>query len=65
MIIIEIKDGETLDKALRKYKKKFEKLGILKETRKRMYFTPPSVERREVIKKANRRQRFFTDQDAL
>jgi small subunit ribosomal protein S21 len=65
MIIIEIKDGETLDKALRKYKKKFEKLGILKETRRRMYFTPPSVERREVVKKANRRQKYTTEQDAI
>lgn len=55
MIIVEIRDGETLDKALRRYKKKFERLGILKEVRSRMYYTPPSISKREVVKRAIRR----------
>ena len=63
MIIVEVKDGEQVDKAIRRYKKKFEKLGILKETRKRMYFTPPSVARRENIKKATRRQKYINDHE--
>jgi len=63
MIIVEIKDGENLDRALRKYKRKFERLGILKEKRRRMYFTPPSVERREEVKKAQRRQKYIDDND--
>lgn len=59
MLIIEIKDGEQLDKALRRYKKKFEKVGILKETRRRMTFSKPSAVNKEVKKKAVSRQRYY------
>lgn len=62
MIIIEVKDSESLDKALKRYKKKFERLGILKEVRKRSSFTKPSVERRDEIKKAVRREQFLKSQ---
>jgi small subunit ribosomal protein S21 len=63
MIIVEVKEGENLEKALRRYKKKFERLGVLKEVRRRMYFTPPSVEKREIHKKAVRRQQYMTDNE--
>lgn len=63
MIIVEVKEGENLEKALRRYKKKFERLGVLKEVRRRMYFTPPSVEKREILKKAIRRQQYMTDNE--
>jgi len=63
MIIVPIKDGETLDKALRKYKKKFERTGVLKEIRRRAFFTKPSIERREELKKAIRRQNVFADEN--
>jgi len=59
MIIIDVKESETLDKALKRYKKKFEKIGILKEVRKRSAYIKPSVERREVIKKAIRREKYL------
>jgi small subunit ribosomal protein S21 len=58
MIIIEVqgsKDG--LEKALKKFKRKFDKIGITKELRRRKEFTKPSVERRNEIKKAKWRQR--------
>jgi small subunit ribosomal protein S21 len=64
MIIIEVKEGETLDRALRRFKKKFERLGVMKKVRSRMYFTPPSVERREVRKKAERRQQYLNGQES-
>lgn len=63
MIIVEVKDGESIEKALRRYKKKFERLGILKQVRRRMYFTPPSVARRLEIKKAIRRQDYIEAHD--
>jgi len=63
MIIIEVKDGEALDKALRRFKKKFEKTGILKEVRRRSAFNKPSVERREVIKRAVRRDAFLRNHE--
>ena len=56
MLIIDVKDSDSLDKALKKYKKKFEKAGTLKELRRRQAFTKPSVRRRNEIIKAVYRQ---------
>jgi small subunit ribosomal protein S21 len=51
MIIVPVKEGESIDKALKKYKRKFEKTGTVKELRERQKFTKPSVKRRfEVLK---------------
>lgn len=52
MLIIDIKENENIDKALKRFKKKFEKTGVLKELRKRQAFEKPSVVRRETVKKA-------------
>jgi small subunit ribosomal protein S21 len=52
MIIVPIKENETIDKALKKYKKKFEKTGTVKQLRARQAFEKPSVARRTEIKKA-------------
>ncbi len=45
MLIIDSKDCENIDKALKKYKKKFEKAKVLVQLR-RQSFTKPSVRRR-------------------
>jgi small subunit ribosomal protein S21 len=47
MIIVPVKDGESIEKSLKKFKKKFEKTGVVKELRERQKFTKPSVVRRE------------------
>ncbi|MDX2189982.1 MAG: 30S ribosomal protein S21 [Bacteroidota bacterium] len=52
MLYIDIKENENIDKALKRFKKKFEKTGVLKELRKRQAFEKPSITRREEIKKA-------------
>jgi small subunit ribosomal protein S21 len=52
MLIIEVKDGESIDRALKKYKRKFEKSGLLKELRRRKHFTKPSILRRTEVLKA-------------
>ena len=55
MIIVNIKENESIDKALKRFKKKFEKTGVLKELRARTSFEKPSVARRtEIIKAAYR-----------
>lgn len=55
MIIINVKENESIDKALKRFKKKFERTGVLKELRSRSYFEKPSVARRsEVIRAAYR-----------
>lgn len=52
MLIIPVKEGESIDKALKKYKKKFEKVGTIKELRERQAFTKPSINKRQGIIKA-------------
>jgi len=52
MIIVPVKEGENIERALKKFKRKFEKTGIIKELRSRQEFTKPSVRRREQVKKA-------------
>lgn len=52
MLIIDSKDCENIDKALKKYKKKFEKSKVLLQLRERQSFTKPSVKRRGEILKA-------------
>jgi small subunit ribosomal protein S21 len=52
MIIVPVKEGENIERALKKFKRKFEKTGIIKELRDRQEFTKPSVKRREAIKRA-------------
>ena len=38
MIIMPIKEGENIERALKKFKRKYEKTGVLKELRRRQYF---------------------------
>lgn len=57
MLIVQIKEGDTIEKALKKYKKKFEKTGVVKQLRNRKQFTKPSVRRREEIIKAVYKQK--------
>lgn len=52
MIIVPIKEGENIDRALKKLKRKFEKTGVVKELRHRQKFTKPSVIDREQRLKA-------------
>ncbi len=52
MLIIDSKDCENIDKALKKYKKKFEKSKILMQLRDRQSFTKPSIKRRQQVLKA-------------
>ena len=52
MIIVPIKEGENIDRALKKLKRKFEKTGVVKELRERQKFTKPSIKHREAVNKA-------------
>ncbi len=55
MVGIVIQDHEPIDRALRRFKKKYERSGVLKEFKKRAYFTKPSVKKRMKKVKAVRR----------
>lgn len=52
MLIIPLKEGENIERALKKYKKKFERTGMLKDLRARQHFTKPSVVNRQMKLKA-------------
>jgi small subunit ribosomal protein S21 len=57
MLIVNVKENESIDKALKRFKKKFEKTGVLKELRSRTSFEKPSVTRRtQIIRAAYREQ---------
>ena len=47
MIVVPVKEGESIEKALKKFKRKFEKTGVVKELRKRQAFNKPSEVARE------------------
>lgn len=52
MIVVPIKEGENIERALKKFKRKFEKTGIMRELRSRQAYTKGSVIRREKMAKA-------------
>jgi len=56
MLIIDSKDCENIDKALKKYKKKFEKSKVLLQLRERQAFIKPSIRKRGQVLKAIYRQ---------
>lgn len=53
MLIIPVKDGENIDRALKRYKRKFDRTGTMRQLRGRQQFTKPSVRRRAEIQKAH------------
>ena len=63
MLIIPLKEGENIERALKKYKKKYEKTGILRELRERQAFTKPSVVNRQMRLKAAYREKITTQEN--
>ena len=59
MIEVNIRDNEPLERALRLFKKKWERAGVLRDVRSKSFFVKPSVEKRESRKKAIRRMARF------
>ena len=52
MIVVPLKEGENIEKALKKFKRKFEKTGVVKELRNRQAFKKPSVAKRKQTMRA-------------
>jgi small subunit ribosomal protein S21 len=63
MIIINVKENESIDKALKRFKKKFERTGILKEIRERNFYEKPSVKRRTEKIRAAYRQKMYAKEN--
>ena len=47
MIVVPLKEGESIERALKRFKKKFEKTGVIRELRSRQAYTKPSVVKRK------------------
>lgn len=63
MLIIPVKEGESIDKALKKFKKKFERTGTMRSLRRRQSFTKPSVARRKEVIRASYKLQLLADQE--
>lgn len=61
MIIVPVKEGENIERALKKFKKKFERTGVVKQLRSRQHFTKPSVIKRETKIKAIYREQMMKE----
>ncbi len=60
MLIIPVKDGENIDRALKRFKRKFDRTKTMKQLRNRKHFTKPSVTNRVQTQKAQYVQRLRT-----
>jgi len=52
MIVVSLKEGESIDRALKRYKRKYDRIGVVRKLRANQQFTKPSIKRREEILKA-------------
>ena len=57
MLIIPVKDGENIDRAIKRFKRKFDKTGAMRQLKSRKQFVKPSVRNRDKIKNAQYIQR--------
>ncbi|MCX6158290.1 MAG: 30S ribosomal protein S21 [Ignavibacteria bacterium] len=63
MIKVIIQDSESLDKALKRFKKKYEKAGILKEFRRRQFFVKPSVDKKMNKERSIRKSKRIAEEE--
>lgn len=63
MIIVPVKEGENIERALKKFKKKFERTKVLRQLRARQHFTKPSIIKREEKVKAIYRDRMNAEEN--
>lgn len=52
MLRIEIKEGENIERALKRYKRKHRNVKVMQNLRENQFFTKPSVKRRREVQKA-------------
>lgn len=64
MLRIVVKEGENIDRAIQRYKRKFRKVKQMQELRNRKYFSKKSILKREQLKKAEYKEKFIREQNA-
>ncbi|MEN7550116.1 30S ribosomal protein S21 [Rapidithrix thailandica] len=61
MIVVNVKENESIDRALKRFKKKFERTKVLRTIRSRAYYEKPSVAKRNAKIKAAYKQKMYAD----
>ena len=64
MLKIELKEGESIDRALKRYKRKYRKTQVLQNIKQREHYVKQSTQNREMIKKAAYRQKYELENEA-
>ncbi|GGX29297.1 30S ribosomal protein S21 [Aquimarina muelleri] len=65
MLKIEVKDGENIDRAIKRYKRKYRNVKQLQEIRERKHYIKKSTKRREQIKKAEYKEQYIREHSEL
>ena len=60
MLVINVKEEESIDRALKRYKRKVQSTRLIKELRKRQHFLKPSVKRRQELLNAVYREKYYS-----
>ena len=63
MLIVQVKDGESIDRALKRYKRKYDTTGVVRQLRARQQFVKPSVIERQVKIRAAHKQRLLSQEE--
>jgi small subunit ribosomal protein S21 len=63
MIKVTVKENESIDRALKRFKKKLERSGTLRQYRSRQYYLKPSIGRRNEISRAHYRQQMRSKEE--
>ncbi|MCB9202203.1 MAG: 30S ribosomal protein S21 [Flavobacteriales bacterium] len=63
MLIVPVKDGESIDKALKKYKRKYDRTGVMRKLRSKQQFVKPSITLRQQKIKASYKQSLQTQEE--
>ncbi len=63
MLKIEVKEGENIERALKRYKRKYRSTKVMANIRERQHYTKPSAERREIQQKAEYKQKYEIEQE--
>ncbi|TDQ30339.1 30S ribosomal protein S21 [Tenacibaculum caenipelagi] len=63
MLIIKVKKDENIDRAIKRYRRKYRNTKVLREIRERKEYTKPSASKREQLKKAQYREQFLLEKE--
>lgn len=63
MLIIPVKDGESIERALKRYKRKFDRTGVIRQVRSRQQYTKPSVFNRQQRARAAYKQQLLSREE--